>query len=193
MKKANGVTTVTFANEFYELPEGFYMEGDLTITKKLLGSDGKAKKSDEVFYAGIFADKAHTVLSDQVSQNIVELALNGASEVSETVQAAITKGSALTLYVTEVDENGKPVAGSADFEYTVTVDKTSVTVDESHLEASVTITNREQEAETESETETAKSVKTGDDTNLTLYLTLLMVSVLLMIFLLVFRKRRGEV
>lgn len=54
----------------------------LTITKKLLGTDGKAKNGDGKFYAGIFMDKDHTELADSntVSANIVELDLNDVSE-----------------------------------------------------------------------------------------------------------------
>lgn len=50
--------TIRFENEFYEIPSGYYFEGALTITKKMLGADGRAIGSNETFYAGIFADAA---------------------------------------------------------------------------------------------------------------------------------------
>ena len=65
--EADGSTTVYFENQFATIPDGFYKEGILTITKKLLGSDKKAKNSNEVFYAGIFSDAAYTQLSGDVS------------------------------------------------------------------------------------------------------------------------------
>ena len=64
----NGTQTVYFDNVFVKKPDGFYVEGNLTITKKLVGADGNAKKGNETFYAGIFADENHTTLSDKVSQ-----------------------------------------------------------------------------------------------------------------------------
>jgi pilin isopeptide linkage protein len=199
--EAGGTTTISFDNEFFTLPSGFYKEGELTITKKLIGADGKAKSGNETFYAGIFDDAAHTVLSDSVSQNIVELALGGAAEAtSETVYVAFPEGGSKTLYVTEVDAQGNPVAGAADFAYEVSVDKTSVTFDENSGPKTVTITNKEQgetetetetEAATEKQTEAAKSVKTGDETPIALYTTLLLAAA----FVLLMgekRRRRGE-
>ena len=56
----NGTQTVYFDNVFVKKPDGFYVEGNLTITKKLVGADGNAKKGNETFYAGIFADENHT-------------------------------------------------------------------------------------------------------------------------------------
>lgn len=188
---ANGVTRITFENEFHELPAGFYKEGELTITKKLIGGDGEAVDSDEVFYAGIFADKNYKKLSDQVSQNIVELALNGGSEVSEKVMVAVTSGQATKLYVTEVDADGNPVAGSAGFEYEVTVSKTSVSLDEEHTKASVTITNKIVEEETETEAEKKKETpKTGDETPIMPYLGLLLAAGFVLI-LGAYRRRRN--
>ena len=55
---ADGSTTVYFDNQFEKIPDGYYKEAELNITKKLVGSDGKAKNSNEIFYAGIFADEA---------------------------------------------------------------------------------------------------------------------------------------
>ena len=188
---ANGVTRITFENEFHELPAGFYKEGELTITKKLIGGDGEAVDSDEVFYAGIFADKNYKKLSDQVSQNIVELALNGGSEVSETIKVAVTSGQATKLYVTEVDADGNPVAGSAGFEYEVTVSKTSVSLDEEHTKASVTITSKVVEEETETEAEKKKETpKTGDETPIMPYLGLLLAAGFVLI-LGAYRRRRN--
>ena len=187
----DGMQTVYFENVFYTLPEGFYKEGELTITKKLLGVDGKAKDSNETFYAGIFADRNYTTLSDQVSENIVALNLAGGSEASYTVMAAIEKGESVTLYVTETDASGKTIVGAQGFAYDVSVSATSVTLDETHAGLSVVITNAEQEVETETEIETEKEKKTprtGDDTPVAMYLSLMLAAA--MVFLIEEERRR---
>ena len=98
----------------------------LTITKKLLGSDKKAKNSLLKYSMQVSSpDAAYTQLSGDVSENIVALDLAGGSEAEAEVFVAIAPGGSQTLYVTEVDANGKPVAGAAGFKYTVQVDKTS--------------------------------------------------------------------
>ena len=191
--EADGTATVYFENQFATIPDGFYKEGILTITKKLLGSDKKAKNSNEIFYAGIFSDAAYTQLSGDVSENIVALDLAGGSEAEAEVLVAIAPGGSQTLYVTEVDANGKPVAGAAGFKYTVQVDKTSVTLSEANTEAHVTITNTETETETESETKKTTSVKTGDDTPIAPYMALMFASMaMLAAEFICRRKRRSE-
>ena len=140
---ADGSTTVYFDNQFEKIPDGYYKEAELNITKKLVGSDGKAKNSNEIFYAGIFADEGFTQLSADVSQNIVPLDLAGGSEATALVNVALPESGSITLYVTEVDSNGKPVAGAASFKYDVTVDNAQVTLNDDNLSANVVITNIE--------------------------------------------------
>ena len=140
---ADGSTTVYFDNQFENIPDGYYKEAELNITKKLVGSDGKAKNSNEIFYAGIFADEGFTQLSTDVSQNIVPLDLAGGSEATALVNVALPESGSITLYVTEVDSNGKPVAGAASFKYDVTVDNAQVTLNDDNLSANVVITNTE--------------------------------------------------
>ena len=140
---ADGSTTVYFDNQFENIPDGYYKEAELNITKKLVGSDGKAKNSNEIFYAGIFADEGFTQLSTDVSANIVPLDLTGGSEATAQVNVALPESGSITLYVTEVDSNGKPVAGAASFKYDVTVDNTQVTLNDDNLSANVVITNKE--------------------------------------------------
>ena len=140
---SDGSTTVYFDNQFEKIPDGYYKEAELNITKKLVGSDGKAKNSNEIFYAGIFADEGFTQLSTDVSQNIVPLDLAGGSEATALVNVALPESGSITLYVTEVDSNGKPVAGAASFKYDVTVDNAQVTLNDDNLSANVVITNTE--------------------------------------------------
>ena len=143
----NGTQTVYFDNVFVKKPDGFYEEGNLTITKKLVGADGNAKKGNETFYAGIFADENHTILSDKVSQNIVPLKLNDTSEVSSVIKVGLEDNKTTTLYIAETDVNGKPVAGTSDFAYKVSVSATSVVFDSVNTAATVVITNTEPEKE----------------------------------------------
>lgn len=143
----NGTQTVYFDNVFVKKPDGFYVEGNLTITKKLVGADGNAKKGNETFYAGIFADENHTTLSDKVSQNIVPLKLNDTSEVSSVIKVGLEDNETTTLYIAETDVNGRPVAGTSDFAYKVSVSATSVVFDSVNTAATVVITNTEPEKE----------------------------------------------
>lgn len=143
----NGTQTVYFDNVFVKKPDGFYVEGNLTITKKLVGADGNAKKGNETFYAGIFADENHTTLSDKVSQNIVPLKLNDTSEVSSVIKVGLEDNETTTLYIAETDVNGKPVAGTSDFAYKVSVSAISVVFDSVNTAATVVITNTEPEKE----------------------------------------------
>lgn len=170
----NGTQTVYFDNVFVKKPDGFYVEGNLTITKKLVGADGNAKKGNETFYAGIFADENHTTLSDKVSQNIVPLKLNDTSEVSSVIKVGLEDNETTTLYIAETDVNGKPVAGTSDFAYKVSVSATSVVFDSVNTAATVVITNTEPEKEKtteekeekeESEKETTQKTTTSQKTS----------------------------
>ena len=199
--EVNGTTTVSFENVFSSFPpDGFYKQGQLTITKKVLGADGGTRNSNEVFYAGIFDDAAHTQLSQQVEQNIIKLDMDGGYEVSEIINVGLAQsGAKVTLYVTETDSNGKPIAGSEGFGYKITVSADSVTLDETNMTAEVVITNQEESTVTETPTPTpssdggnsggsedhsggyggGKSPKTGDDTPIGTYLMLLLAAAML--------------
>jgi len=189
--EGGGSAVVDFVNEFYTMPSGFYREAELTITKKLQDADGQAISGSEVFYAGIFADPDYKTLSDKVEYNIIELDMAGHSEVSVAVYVALDEGEPVTLYITEVDEDGNPIAADSDFQYTMSADQSSVTVSETVLSANVTLTNREKAdgstpsgstTETTNATETeSTSVKTGDDTPLNLYWILLLAAMILLI------------
>ena len=212
VKEANGTTTVYFDNVFSSIPDGYYKQGKLTITKKLIGADGNAKKSDNVFYAGIFDDADYTQLSTQVSQNIVKLDLAGGSEVSQVIKIGLDVNKTVTLYVTETDSNGKPVAGTSGFAYKVSVDGSTVTIDEANENASVTITNTENptttkttkttteesgnesgsSASSHSMSSSTKAPKTGDDTPIAMYVIILIAAAALIVFGLEKRRRSNR-
>ena len=181
-----------------ELPHNPYQHGELTVTKKLLGADGKPKNSNGVFYAGIFDDPEYTTLSDKVEYNILELDLNGNAEASAMTKVDIAeKDSTVTLYVTEVDEEGNPIAGAAGFKYEVSVDQTKVDLTAERSKAVVVITNKEvPETETESETQPTtkptKGVKTGDDTPIGGYAGLMAIAFAAFALLVVSEQKRRK-
>ena len=202
-----GNKSIEFENRFVKFPNGFYKEALLNLTKQLKNSDGEDKNSDETFYAGIFADADFTKLSDQVSQNIVPLNLNGTSSASAQIKVAIADGGSTTLYVTEVDADGNPVAQTNGFKYDLSVANGTITFDENNKTADVTLVNQEQaedeDEETEEEieekttkktltptptsissndstksTQTTKSVKTGDNTPIGIFVILLIAAII---------------
>ena len=201
-----GNKSIEFENRFVKFPDGFYKEALLNLTKQLKNSDGEDKNSDETFYAGIFADADFTKLSDQVSQNIVPLNLNGTSSASAQIKVAIADDGSTTLYVTEVDADGNPVAQTNGFKYDLSVANGTITFDENNKTADVTLVNQEQaedeDEETEKEieekttkktltptptstssntstktTQTTKSVKTGDNTPIGIFVILLVAAI----------------
>lgn len=191
INEGDGTQTIIFENQIVTIPREYYKDGKLTITKKLIGANGSAKASSGVFYAGIFADKEHTQLSDLIEENIVKLDLNGNSSVSKTVKVALHPKETTTLYVTEVDENGKPVSDATDFKYVVTVEGSEATMDadKDKTEATVVITNRETETKKEVG---GTAVKTGDDTMIAPFAVLLGISMAAVILLVLTQKRRRK-
>ena len=182
-------SSITFENQFSEWPDGFYKIATLNVTKKLLGADGNALESDEIFYAGIFDDKECTTLSTRTEKNILTLDLAGGSTVSESTQAVVIPDESFTLYVAETDAEGNLVGGTDGFRYAVTVENGNVLFNENNLNAEVTIINQEQPEATPTVTPeetitptptpgTSTGVKTGDDTPIGFYMALLFVAAL---------------
>ena len=177
----------------------YYIEKSLTITKKVKDSCGKALETDETFYAGIFANAEYTTLADNVDQNIVALAMNGESSVTAEVKVSvIANGTPVNLYITEVTEDGTPVADTKDFGYEVTVKGGEVTINAESEEVSVKIINQEIEEIEETEVETEETeeteakdeaVKTGDEAPLTSAMLAMVLSGLLMMVLAIRRRR----
>ena len=142
VEQEDGTVQVRFENELLDVPgPEYYLDAELSVTKKLVGADGLPMKSSDTFYAGIFEDAEHTKLSDKVSQNIVPLALGGDSTVTETVSVSLMPDEELKLYVTEVTEDGTPVRTGSEFEYDFLVEDGEVTLNEEHTSAATTITN----------------------------------------------------
>ena len=196
-----------------KLPDGFYFEGKLTVTKELLDAEGNAKNSDKTFYAGIFDDKDYKNLSSRIiGDNVLELDMNGGSESSVTAWVKIQENENCVVYVTETDADGNPGEGAKGFAYNVSYKgNTTVTLNESNLKATVRIINKEKPKDkdkdkdkdkeegnkkttttTTTNTTTSRSVKTGDNTPIALYLIILITAAGAVVFVFVYRKKRRE-
>ena len=139
----DGSKAIYFDNQFEEIPDNFYRDGKLIITKKLLRADGKAKNSSQTFYAGIFADEECTQFAEEAEEKIVALDLAGNSKVSRSVTIALPNEGNVTLYVTEVDSAGKPVDGATGFKYEISVENAEITLNQENYQETVEITNKE--------------------------------------------------
>lgn len=113
--------TVVIENVFYGIPDGYYVAGELTVTKKTLLNGGDYPRKGK-FYAGIFLDPALTQLIDE--NGVLELPMGGGSTASVTREVAIgqTIGSSTTYYVAETDKNGVPLNPDEVTEYVITVE-----------------------------------------------------------------------
>ena len=139
----DGSKAIYFDNQFEEIPDNFYRDGKLIITKKLLRADGKVKNSNQTFYAGIFADEECTQFAEEAEEKIVALDLAGNSKVSRSVTIALPNEGNVTLYVTEVDSAGKPVDGATGFKYEISVENAEITLNQENYQETVEITNKE--------------------------------------------------
>lgn len=184
----------TINNRFSELPDGYYYQGTLTITKKVLKGT-EAWNTDNVYYAGVFEDPEYK----QLVMNPIELRMNGGSETTETVKVSLGTDPETTVvyYVTETDANGVPLDNNSGLEFTVSVDGSVAEMSANDNQKTITITNTyeddgegyyEEDDESGSETKTTKSSKTGDDSKVGTYSLLLLCAGAIMI--LTFWKRR---
>ncbi len=207
-----------FSNQFLVLPSGYYAYvTNLAITKRVRSSQGRAQKSNETFYAGVFLDEAHTRLAtedDGVSQSIVPISMSGNAEATVNIEVANPQEGQRSFYITEVSADGTPVEQIANFAYDWEVENEIVTVESDTTDASVTITNtvvEQDEAYTDTVIENSsenteqngqkvesagmakmntKSVKTGDETPIFGFALLLTASALILLILEERRRRR---
>ena len=189
-------TQVYLDNQMDEVPDGFYVAGELFVTKRLLGADGAPKNSDKKFYAGVFDDPQYTTPAECTEYTILELDMAGGSTAeSSTVVNLPTVDSTVTLYVTEVNEDGDPIVGAPGFTYKVSVDNTEVSISRENLKAYVVITNQESEEEEGGgggggTTPPAKTPRTGDETPVLPVTAAAVISGLAAALLLYYKRRR---
>lgn len=194
-----------FNNLFYELPEGYYYQGVIAVTKNVL-KNGEAADSKDTFYVGIFTDPEHTNLFEN---NVYELAMDGNSSVTVEVPVMIgdSKDAVVKYYVTETDKNGVPLDESSDLTFTYTVKDGDVVLNYENNRAEVVITNEFEDvtptvtpAEDITETPggsddshtTSTYVKTGDDTPIGLYVTLLVLAACAVVAAVVLAKKKNK-
>ncbi|MBQ8304735.1 MAG: LPXTG cell wall anchor domain-containing protein, partial [Blautia sp.] len=202
ISETGGTATVTFTNEFSEIPDGFYRDVALTITKKVLDEKGKAKETDEVFYAGIFEDSTLKKLTERTEEdNIIKLDMDESSEVSVMIKIPQDPNGSYDLYIAEVDKDGEPVSKDKNFGYKATVSKEKIVITTDTTEASVTITNKDKKDPDDSSDRNSgnsgvpggsgsRGAKTGDDTPVTLWLFMAIASLLVIAGLLLSGRRR---
>lgn len=169
-----------------DLPSGYYMDGEVTVNKKVL-INGKAGNVDDTFYFALFLDEARTMMADAGVQSIT---LDDASE-GTVVFENIPYGQ---YYLSETDKDGVPVDDA--YEYDVEISGEVVNLTSGSSEAAVTVTNSKEVEESESESESAKnqsgkSVKTGDNTPIAPIVAVFVLSALILAaLLLVIVKRK---
>ena len=115
--ETNQNASAVISNVYADLPDGYYVTGEITITKSIM-DNGKMINSNYEFYAGIFAQDAQGNVSANPTE-IVKLTNNGS--VTVEVPLGGTDGTdPITYTVKETDETGKPVSQDSTFPYTVT-------------------------------------------------------------------------
>lgn len=176
----------------------------ISITKKVQNSSGEAADINAVFYAGVFTDPRFT----ERFGDVVELKLDGASQVTATVKVeAPADGSSRSYYVAETDKNGNVIAGGESFGYQIGIEGSMVTVSKSADTGSVIITNKQLAAAPDNNdgsssgsssssggqpTQTAPA-KTGDSANVLLPAVSMAAAVMVLCAcVFVYRKRRSE-
>ena len=115
--ETNQNASATVSNVYGELPDGYYLTGDITISKSVM-NEGKMITTEDTFYAGIFTlDSQGNISSTPVE--VVKLNNNGT--VTVTVPLGGTNGTEpITYAVRETNEKGVPVSQDSSFLYTVT-------------------------------------------------------------------------
>lgn len=195
-------------NVFPELPEDYYYEADLTITKKTLKGT-QEYKTDKVFYAAVFTDKKLT--SGSRVGDILVLDMKGGSNVSVTQKLGLGKdpNATVTFYVAETDKNGTPLdnASLTEFKYEISNDgKVSMTAKENKAKVVITNTFPTTPPGEDSTTTTTTTppgggnsnnpgggnVKTGDETPLTMMAIVLAASALLIVLLVSRKVKRSR-
>lgn len=115
--ETNQNASATISNVYGELPDGYYLTGDITISKSVM-NEGNMITTEDTFYAGIFTLDAQGNISSTPVE-VVKLNNNG------TVTVEVPLGGAngtepITYAVRETNEKGVPVSQDSSFLYTVT-------------------------------------------------------------------------
>lgn len=203
----NGTGTAEIKNVFYDIPDNYYLSGELTITKQVL-LGGEPTVSNDTFYARVFYDEALT----RPVGDVVALEMGGTGQTSVTVtnlSIGATLDSSATYYVAETDAAGNPLDPNSVTEFAISIDRSEIVMNSQNANQEVVITNdfitEETEVEEsyeesggkkkhkEPETEvgsTTTTPKTGDDTDYLRYLILMALSAGVCAMALTYRRKR---
>lgn len=143
------ITTDTKATITNDLSEYYYYDASLKINKEVFRGNDPFPVTD-TFYAGVFTDKDYTtpltldLNEDGTEENVVvPLTLQNANYTSAEIDGIpvdpVTKTA--TVYVTETDRDGNPIAGNPAINFTVTVQNHGKATVSSDKTEEITITN----------------------------------------------------
>ena len=188
-------------NIFITLPEGFFVNGKIEITKNVV-VDGVKKTVDDKFYATVFDDSGKAVSTVELKQN---------DKVTVTVPFSEDIKDTVTYAVKETDKNGNVLDKDA-FAYVVSGED-SVKLNESdQYHGSIEITNTKKDAtvtpsgsnggsgtsnggsdaSSHGGSATSRPVKTGDPMNPAFWGLVLLVSVIVIAGGVVAYKKRKQ-
>ncbi|MDD6311793.1 MAG: SpaA isopeptide-forming pilin-related protein [Firmicutes bacterium] len=129
----DGETLVYFENEFWNVPDDFYKDGSIEITKKVTDTKGNPVNVTGSFYVSAFKDAECT----QLAYGPVEIKLNEESEA----KAKIEEMALGKYYLAETDEFGTVVDDT--FDYVPVFSTREVEVTEEVTEFEVTLVNKQ--------------------------------------------------
>lgn len=188
-------------NIFSTLPEGFFVNGKIEITKNVV-VDGVKKTVDDKFYATVFDDSGKAVSTVELKQN---------DKVTVTVPFSEDIKDTVTYAVKETDKNGN-VLDKDSFAYVVSGEgsvklnesdqyKGSIEITNTKKDAAVTpggsnggsgTSNGGSDASSHGGSATSRPVKTGDPMNPAFWGLVLLVSVIVIAGGVVAYKKRKQ-
>ena len=173
---------------------GAYVSVNLTVNKKVVGTNGKANKVKDTFYFALYSDKNFT---NQIrGTSIQKVTLNNASSGS-----AVFRDLPYTdeIYVAEVDKNGKLVSGKKGFSYSVSYSGNGLTYARADGGV-ITVTNKggdkaganrdkDQQGDQGAAGAQRNAVRTGDQSPILPLMITMLIAAAAVIFLLFTRRR----
>lgn len=154
---ASNPQTVSYVNNnYYYLPDGYYLSGRISITKRVL-VDGQETTTDDTFYAGVFSNKNGSL---ELVQN-VELKQNDTVTVTIPFEENQMPDS-VTYVVKETDKDGN-ILNADSFPYEISGEGDVKLEQSKQYRSSITITNSKSKNATA--TPTAQPGNSGDNSN----------------------------
>lgn len=184
--------TVGLYNLYYDLPEGYFYQGSITIGKNVYNTKEKQTTVDDTFYAGIFRDAEGKDL-----YQVVELVQNGTVTVDVPLGGE-TGQDPITYYVYETDKDGNRL-NKNDFEYKITGEG-KVNIEQGKLTSSISLTNTKKKAAKDDSDKSDKSdtskktstKKTGDDTPIAFYIVIFVAALAVLVLMTRSRSLKGR-